>query len=151
MYGAWLYRLNYEEYKNKEKEIDEKLKKLFEENEDDEDIEPLDEAYIIRFDTENNEDFSVQDSGYFVLLVGDSNYDYEYADNVIYGLSERYSEYIELKNNDIEAMDSATLDKFYELDSYFTPYEDEDVNEITEGLFSGECDHGEVIKTIFKI
>ena len=52
-YGAFLYRLNYEEYKKNELEMDKKIKKLSVEGEDEE-IEPLDEAYIIRVDDEED-------------------------------------------------------------------------------------------------
>ena len=47
MYAGFLYRLNYEDYQKREQELDEKIKQLALES-DDEDITPVDEAYIIR-------------------------------------------------------------------------------------------------------
>ena len=53
MYAGFLYRLNYEDYRKREQELDEKIKQLALEN-DDEDITPVDEAYIIRIGGEKN-------------------------------------------------------------------------------------------------
>lgn len=148
MYGGFLYRLNYEEYQKRQAEIDEKLIKLSEES-DNEDIVPLDEAYIIRFDTENNEEFAVQDSGYFVLLIGDYNFDVDYAEKVIYGLDESYARHIELKRKDLKTMTNAEKDESFDLLEYFTPYEAEEVLEIAEEILDGEAYYGEVIKRLF--
>lgn len=148
MYGGFLYRLNYEEYQKRQAEIDEKLIKLSEESEN-EDIVPLDEVYIVRFDTENNEEFAVQDSGYFVLLIGDYNFDIDYAEKVIYGLDESYARHIELKKKEPNTMTASEMDESFDLLEYFTPYEAEEVLEIAEEILDGEADYGEVIKRLF--
>ena len=148
MYGGFLYRLNYEEYKKKEAEIDVKLKKLSEEDEENEDFAPIEEAYIIKLDTED-EDFYIQDSGYFVLLVGDYDFNYDYADDVIYGLEESYARYVELKNKSKDEMNEDLLWEKVELKDYFTPYQEEEVAEIIDEILEGEADYGEVIKQIF--
>lgn len=152
MDGIFLYRLNYEEYKKKEAEIDAKLMKLSEEDEEDEDIMPLDEAYIVRFDTEDNEDFDVQDSGYFVVLIGDYDYNTDYAEEVILSLDDSYARYKELKSldkdkiTDKEAL-SAVVD-LMNLNDYFFIGEGE-ADEIIDEILAGEADYGEVIKQIF--
>lgn len=147
MDGAFLYRLNYEAYKKQEAEMDAKIMKLSEEGED-EDIMPLDEAYIIKLDTED-EDFYIQDSGYFVLLIGDYDFDCDYADDIIYGLEESYARYVELKNKTKDEMTLELLEECVDLKEYFTPYQDEEVTEIMDEILSGEADYGEVIKQIF--
>lgn len=149
MYGGFLYRLNYEEYKKRELEIDEKIEKLSLESED-ENIAPLDEAYIIRFDTEDNEEFGINDKGYFVLLVGDSDFDKAYADEVIFGLDESYSRYVELKNMSAKSMDSDLVEERFDLSERFVAYCDEDVSEIADEIvYKEKSEYGEVIKRIF--
>ncbi len=148
MYGGFLYRLNYEEYQRRQSEIDEKLIKLSEES-DNEDIIPLDELYIIRFNTKDNDEFAIQDSGYFVLLIGDYNFDVDYAEKVIYGLDDSYARHIELKKKESNTMTTAEMDESFGLLEYFTPYEAEEVLEIAEEILDGEADYGEVIKQLF--
>lgn len=148
MYGALLYRLNYEEYQKREAEIDEKIKKLSLEG-DDEDIMPLDEAYIISLNTEDEEEYTIQDKGYFVVLIGDYDFDREYADEVIFGIDKDYARYLELDKMDIESMESNAVDEKFRLRERFTTYEDEEVSDILDEIMNEECDFGRLIKRIF--
>ena len=84
MYGAYLYRLNYEEYKKNESETDERITQLSLENEEEE-TEALDEAYIIRLD---DAEFMIDGNRYFLLLIGSHRFNADYVEDVLYGKEE---------------------------------------------------------------
>lgn len=152
MYGEYLYRLNYEKYMEVEAEIDTKLMKLAEEG-DNEDSIPLDEAYIIQFDTTNKEDFHVKTSGYFVLLIGDHNFDEAYAEKVICSLDDSYVRYLEIKKVDRNTGDDKfardLLREFLRLQDYFCVCDPMETPEVTDEILEGTADYGKVIKKLF--
>ena len=143
MYAGFLYRLNYEDYQKRELELDAKIKQLSLES-DDEDITPVDEAYIIRIGGKKT-----SESGYFLLLVGDHHYDAEYIEDVLYGQDETYARHKELQKKDVRAMTWEELQEGSSLWEKFAPDAEGDLTEIAEGIVEGETDYGEVIKQIF--
>ena len=145
MYGGFLYRLNYEEYKKNEREMDEKIKKLSVEG-DDEEIEPLDEAYIIRIDAE---DYMIDNNRYFLLLVGDHHFDADYIEDVLYGQEAAYARYIELKKKETKEMTSEELAEVVHLQSHFIAQEPEDESVLEEMVYEGNTEYGEMLKQIF--
>lgn len=160
MYGAYLYRLNFEEYQKRELEIDEKIKRLSVESEDEDDeYEALDGAYILRvnkklplvdMEDEDDEDFML-DPGCFVLFIGDSHYDNQYADEVIFGLDSRYEKYKEWKDMDSSLLDDEAINERYKLsNSVFYVYFEEAGRVADEIVFNKEkSQYGDVIKKIF--
>ena len=168
MYGAYLYRLNFEEYQKRELEIDEKIKRLSVESEDEDDeYEALDGAYILRVnkklplvdmedDMEDDEEDDEEDDfmlepGCFVLFIGDSHYDNQYADEVIFGLDSRYEKYKEWDGMEISKLDDESKDEWYKLsDSVFHVYFEEAGRVADEIVFNKEkSQYGDVIKKIF--
>ena len=147
MYGGFLYRMDYEDYKKREHEIDEQIKRLSLES-DDEDIVPIDEAYIIRID-ECEVDYEISARGYFVLLVGEHHHDVDYIEKVLYGDDMSYLRYRELLNKEIKAMTSEEIQEEGTLREKFLPLSNEDLPGILEEIVAGESDCGEVIKQIF--
>lgn len=143
MYAGFLYRLNYEDYQKRESELDEKMKRLSQEN-DDEDITPIDEAYIIRIGGKK-----IAERGHFLLLVGDHHYDADYIEDVLYGQEETYARHKELQKKDTKAMTWEELQEGCSLWEKFAPDAEGDLAEIAEAIVEGEADWGEVIKRIF--
>ena len=115
MYGGFLYRLNYEEYEKNALEMDEKIKKLSVEGEDEE-IEALDEAYIIRVD---DEEYRINDSEYYLLLIGSHRFDADYIEDVLYGNEESYARYKELNKKKSKEMSGEELAEVIHLQSRF--------------------------------
>ena len=160
MYGVYLYRLNFEEYQKRELEIDEKIKRLSVESEDENDeYEALDGAYILRVnkklplvDMEDDEDNGFMlDPGCFVLFVGDSHYDSQYADEVIFGLDSRYEKYKEWDKVSISSLKDEEREEFYVLNHHvFNVYFEEAGRVADEIVFNKEkSEYGEVIKKLF--
>lgn len=145
MYGGYLYRLNYEEYKKNELEMDEKIKKLSIEGED-EDIEPLDEAYIIRVD---DEEFRIDGNEYYLLLIGDHRFDADYIEDVLYGNEESYARYKELSKKESKEMSSEELAEVVHLQSHFIAQEPDDVDVFEEMVYEGNTEYGEMLKQVF--
>jgi len=146
MYGGFLYCLNYEEYKKKESELDEKIKQLSVESEDDEDIVALDEAYIIRVD---DEDYMIDDNQYYLLLIGDHHFDTDYIEEVLYGNEEAYARYKELNKKESKDMSSEELAEVVHLQSQFIAQEPDDVEVFEEMVYEGNTEYGEMLKQIF--
>ena len=145
MYGAFLYRLNYEEYKKNELEMDEKIRMLSIEG-DDEEIEPLDEAYIIRVD---DEEFRVDGNEYYLLLVGSHRFDADYIEDILYGNEADYARYKELKKKETKEMTSEELAEVVHLQSQFIPQEPDDEYIFEEIVEEEKTECGEMIKQIF--
>ena len=136
MYAGFLYRLNYEDYRKREQELDEKIKQLSREN--------VDKSYIIRIGGEK-----IPASGYFLLLVGDHHYDAEYIEDVLYGQEETYARHKELQKKDIKAMTWEEMQEGCSLWEKFAPDAEGDLAEIAEMIVKGKSGFGEVIKQIF--
>ena len=136
MYGGFLYRLNYEEYKKHETEMDEKIEQLSLESEDEE-IEPLDEAYIVRVD---EDDIAVGDKGYFLLLVGDHHFDADYIEEVLYGQEPSYARYRELQEKESKEMTREELIEAMNLQEEFSPNEAEDVEAMEDIVAEGKTE-----------
>jgi len=145
MYGAFLYRLNYEEYKKNEVEMDEKITQLSVESEDEE-IEALDEAYIIRVDAE---EFMIDNNQYYLLLVGDHHFDADYIEDVLYGNEAVYARYKELNKKESKEMSSEELAEVVRLQSHFIAQEPEDESVFEEMVYEGNTEYGEMLKQIF--
>jgi len=145
MYGAFLYRLNYEEYKKNELEMDEKIKMLSEEGEDEE-IEALDEAYIIRVD---DEEFRIDDNEYYLMLVGSHRFDADYIEDVLYGNEEAYVRYKEMKKKDFKKMTIEEKEEKLDLKSHFIAHDPEDASVFEEMVYEGNTEYGEMLKQIF--
>ena len=145
MYGGFLYRINYEEYKKNELEMDEKIKKLSIEGEN-EDIEPLDEAYIIRVD---DEEFRIDGNEYYLLLIGDHRFDADYIEDVLYGNEEAYARYKELNKKESKEMSSEELAEVVHLQSHFIAQEPDDVDVFEEMVYEGNTEYGEMLKQVF--
>lgn len=145
MYGAFLYRLNYEEYKKNELEMDEKIKMLSEEGEDEE-IEALDEAYIIRVD---DEEFRINDNEYYLMLVGSHRFDADYIEDVLYGNEESYTRYKELKNKEFKTMTMEEKEETIELQSQFIAQEPDDECVFEDMVYEEDTEYGEMLKQIF--
>lgn len=145
MYGAYLYRLNYEEYKKNEIEMDEKIEQLSVESEDEE-IEALDEAYIIRVDAE---EFRIDDNQYYLLLIGDHHFDADYIEDVLYGNEEAYARYKELKKKESKEMSSNELEEVVHLQNRFIAQEPEDESVFEEMVYEGNTEYGEMLKQVF--
>ena len=143
MYAGFLYRLNYEDYQKREQELDEKIKHLALES-DDEDISPVDEAYIIRIGGEK-----ISASGHFLLLVGDRHYDAEYIEDVLYEHEEAYARHKELQQKDIKSMTWEELQEGSSLWEKFAPDAEGDLTKFAEWIVEGKTGCGEVIKRIF--
>lgn len=143
MYAGFLYRLNYEDYQKREQELDEKIKQLALES-DDEDITPVDEAYIIRIGGEKT-----TESGYFLLLVGDQHYDAEYIEDALYEQEETYARHKELQKKDIKAMTWEELQEGSSLWEKFAPDAEGDLTQFAEWIVEGRTGCGEVVKRIF--
>ena len=143
MYAGFLYRLNYEVYRKREQELDEKIKQLALEN-DDEDITPVDEAYIIRIGGEK-----ISASGHFLLLVGDQHYDADYIEDVLYGQEEAYARHKELQQKDIKSMTWEELQEGSSLWEKFAPDAEGDLTKFAEWIVEEKPGCGEVIKRIF--
>ncbi len=143
MYAGFLYQLNYENYRKREQELDEKIKQLAQES-DDEEITAVDEAYIIRIGGEK-----ISASGYFLLLVGDHHYDAEYIEDVLYGQDETYARHKELQKKDVRAMTWEELQEGSSLWEKFAPDAEGDLTEIAEMIVEGKPGWGEVVKRIF--
>lgn len=147
MYGAFLYQLNYEEYKKNELELDEKIKQLSIES-DDEEIEALDEAYIIRVDAE---DVVRCNSKYYLILIGDHHYDAEYIEDVLYGQDLSYARYKELdkKFSEGEELTSEEWGEVMRLQNNYIAYEPEDVDALEEIVYEENSEFGQMLKRIF--
>ncbi|MBQ7956111.1 MAG: hypothetical protein IJ282_10230 [Lachnospiraceae bacterium] len=145
MYGAFLYRLNYEEYKKNELEMDKKIKMLSEEGEDEE-IEALDETYIIRVD---DEEFRIDDNEYYLMLVGSHRFDADYIEDVLYGNETDYARYKELKKKETKEMTSEELAEVVHLQSQFIAQEPDDVDIFEEMVYDGNTEYGEMLKQVF--
>ena len=143
MYAGFLYRLNYEDYQKREQELDGRIKQLSLKNAD-EDITPVDEAYIIRIGGEK-----ISASGHFLLLVGDHHYDAEYIEEVLCGQEEAYVRHKELQKKDTRAMTWEELQEGSSLWEKFAPDAEGDLTEIAEMIVEGESGLGEVVKRIF--
>lgn len=146
MYGAYLYSLNYEEYKKNEIEMDEKITQLSLEREDDEEIEALDEAYIVRVD---DEDFMIDGNQYYLLLVGDHHFDADYIEDVLYGKEESYARYKELRKKEFKTMTMEEKEETFVLQSLFIPQEPEDVEVFEDIVTEGKTEYGEMLKQVF--
>lgn len=136
MYAGFLYRLNYEDYKKREQELDEKIKQLSREN--------VDKSYIIRIGGEK-----ISASGYFLLLVGDDHYDAEYIEDVLYGQEETYARHKELQKKDIKAMTWEEMQEGCSLWEKFAPDAEGDLSEIAKMIVEGKSGIGEIVKQIF--
>jgi len=145
MYGAFLYRLNYEEYKKNEIEMDEKITQLSVESEDEE-IEALDEAYIVRVD---DKDFMTDNNQYYLLLIGDHHFDADYIEDVLYGNEASYARYKELNKKESKEMTSEELSEVVHLQEYFIAQEPEDESVFEEMVYEGNTEYGEMLKQIF--
>ena len=145
MYGGFLYRLNYEEYKKNEIEMDEKIKKLSVESEDEE-IEALDEAYIIRVD---DEDFMIDNNQYYLLLVGSHRFNADYIEEVLYGNEESYARYKELNKKESKDMSGEELAEVVHLQRYFIAQEPDDESIFEDMVYEGNTEYGEMLKQIF--
>ena len=143
MYAGFLYRLNYEDYLKIEQELDEKIKQLVKES-DDEDIIPVDEAYIIRIGGEK-----ISEIGHFLLLVGDRHYDAEYIEDVLYEHEEAYARHKELQKKDIESMTWEELQEGSSLWEKFAPDPEGNLAKFAEWIVEGKPGCGEVIKRLF--
>ena len=151
MYGGFLYRLNYEEYKKNESEMDEKIKQLSVES-DDEDMEALDEAYIIRVYDEEfmiNDIFMINDNQYFLLLVGDHHFDADYIEEVLYGKEASYARYKELNKKEVKDMSLEEIEEEWRLQSYFIAHEPKDASVLEEMVYEKDTEYGEMLKRIF--
>ena len=144
MYGAFLYRINYEEYKKNELEMDEKIVRLSVES-DDEEIEVLDEAYIVRIDGEGFE----EDNKFFLLLIGDHHYDAEYIEDVLYGQDPSYVRYKELGEKPFEVLATEERRELIRLQNKYIAREPEDVEALEEVVYEGPTEYGEMLKQIF--
>ena len=142
MYAGFLYRLNYEDYQKREQELDEKIKQLALES-DDEDITPVDEAYIIRIGGEKT-----SESGYFLLLVGDQHYDAEYIEDALYEQEETYARHKKLQKKDIKSMTWEELQEGSSLWEKFAPDPEGDLTKFAEWIVEGKPGCGEVVKRI---
>ena len=136
MYAGFLYRLNYEDYRKREQELDEKIKQLSREN--------VDKSYIIRIGGEK-----ISASGYFLLLVGDDHYDAEYIEDVLYGQEETYARHKELQKKDIKAMTWEEMQEGCSLWEKFAPDAEGDLSEIAKMIVEGKSGIGEIVKQIF--
>ena len=144
MYGAYLYRLNYEEYKKNEIEMDEKITQLSVES-DDEEIQALDEAYIVRVD---DEEYRINGNQYFLLLIGDHRFDADYIEDVLYGNEEDYVRYKELKK-DFKSMTTTEKEEVLDLQSRFIAHEPEDEAIFEDMVYEGDTEYGEMLKQVF--
>ena len=136
MYAGFLYRLNYEDYKKREQELDEKIKQLSREN--------VDKSYIIRIGGEK-----ISASGYFLLLVGYHHYDAEYIEDVLYGQEETYARHKELQKKDIKVMTWEEMQEGCSLWEKFAPDAEGDLSEIAKMIVEGKSGIGEIVKQIF--
>lgn len=146
MYGGFLYCINYEEYKKKESELDEKIKQLAVENEENEDIVALDEAYIIRVD---DEDYRIGDNLYYLLLIGDHHFNADYIEDVLYGNEEAYARYKELNKKELKDMTSDELAEAVHLQSRFIAQTPDDAEVFEEMVYDRNTEYGEMLKQIF--
>lgn len=149
MYGCYALKLNYEEYLKKEKETDAILKTFSEEewDWDEEEFEPLEEAYIVKLDMEV---YDVEYNGYYVILIGDSNFDIDKMCDVVFDFDESYKEYSELKKKDIKTMTEQEKMNLIWYGEQFALIEGEELGEEFEELMGGEeVPFGEIVKKIF--
>ena len=146
MYGAYLYRLNYEEYKKNEIEMDEKIKQLSVESEDEE-IEALEEAYIVRVD---DEEFRINGNQYYLLLIGDHHFDADYIEDVLYGNEESYARYKELKKKEFKKLTIEEKEETIDLQSHFIAQEPDDESIFEDMVYEGDTEHGEMLKQVFQ-
>ena len=152
MYGCWVYPFNYEEYLKKEEEID-SLIKGFGEDEfafDEDEFEPLDEAYIVELNIEGNEFNEDGYKGYYFVEIGTSHYDYENLDATIFGLDAEYEEHLRLKGTPYDDMTDEERDLNFAYSDKFAVLEGCEMGEEFEELMNGEdVSYGKIIKKIF--
>ena len=89
MYGGYIYELNEEKFEQRKEEFLAKVAEFGEEawNFDDEDLEPLDEAYVVAMRTEEDKE------QFYLVLVGDSHFDEDALMDFLYGDEEMYQRY----------------------------------------------------------
>lgn len=149
MEGAWLYKINYEEYKKHEQETDERLAELSHEKNKE---NGLISAYLIRVNTE----FPTRDEiygNYYVLVGGDKNYSHEAVEQVVFGLDDRYPAYKEAKTKYTTRRKEMTEDDFECLvnseQNVFVFYELTDFDGDLDYLIGQVKEQGNFIKKVF--
>lgn len=148
MFGCWALPINYEEYLKKEEETDAILRGFGEEEwEEDEEFEPMEEAYIVEL---NLEAYDVEYNGYYVVLIGESYFDVDKLCDVVCGFDESYQEWCELRKKDAKALTKDEALTLFALTQKYSVIEAEDLGEEFETLMSGEeVSCGRIVKQIF--
>lgn len=149
MYGCWVYPFNYEEYLKKEEEIDSIIKGFGEEEFafDEDEFEPLDEAYIVELDLEA---YGAEYTGHYFVAIGTSHYDYEKLEATICGLDADYAKHLELKGREYSSFTEEEKEVCFVYADKFSMIEGNELGEEFEELMSGEdVSCGKIIKKIF--
>lgn len=145
MTGRWLCRLNYEDYKKHEKEIDKKLLSLKEPTDE---YEGLDNLYIIEANLE--EDGKERD--HFLMFEGQyNNCPFRLIEDTLYEREERYIRLKKLDEKYKTRKKEMTEDDYEEAvnsRSYYSPIIDEDFCEVLCGIDDGTCENAKIIKEI---
>lgn len=149
MYGCWVYPFNYEEYKNRENEIDDLIKGFGEEkfSFDEDEYEPLDEAYIVKLDIEA---YGAEYNGYYFVVIGGSHYDYESLDAAVFGLDAEYEKYNALRKKSYDSLTEEEKQLCFVCAGKYEVIEGSELGEEFEELIGGEeVSCGKIIKKIF--
>ena len=89
MYGGYIYKLDAEKYEKNKEALHAKILEFGEDefNFDEEEFEPLDEAYVVAMRSEEDEE------ELYLVLVGDIHFDEEALKELLYGDEEMYQQY----------------------------------------------------------
>ncbi len=145
MYGGYIYKLNAEKYEQRKEELLAKILEFSEEefNFDDEEFEPLDEAYVVAMRTEKDEE------ELYLVLVGDSHFDEDTLKNLLYGDEEMYQRYCRLdRKPEGEKWSEEERECLRYGSNHYNIWEDleEDVQAV---LYDGDEDLGRLVTKIF--
>lgn len=145
MYGGYIYELNEEKFEQRKEEFLAKIAEFGEEawNFEDEDLEPLDEAYVVAMRTEEDKE------QFYLVLVGDSHFDEDALKDFLYGDEEMYQRYCLLdRKPEGEAWSEEERESLYYGIAHYVIQEDleEDVQAV---LYDDEEELGRVITRIF--
>lgn len=151
MYDCLLYPLNYGEYQKNEAEIDAKLHKFSEANEEyDGDFLLLDEAYVVKMDVDFFEPDTAMETEYFLVVVGDVRFDQKGLCDVLYGWSGDYAKYRELSAKDSKKLDAEETFRLYQLSTCFGFIEADDLGDEFQEIMEGkESEFGAIVKQVF--
>ncbi len=145
MYGGYIYKLDADKFEKRKEEFLSKIAEFGEDewNFEDEDLEPLDEAYVVAMRTEEDKE------QFYLVLVGDYHFDEDALKDLLYGGDEMYQRYCRLdqKPEGEEWSDEERKSLRYGMDHYVILEDlEEDVQAV---LYEGNEELGRVVTRIF--